>query len=302
MSISLDCTLLCASGVAYGVCKDGSFKPWEPYYQAVGYADTPKQIVGGVENINAVVVGATSDAVIVACRGTLAPEVSAPNILDWIQDLMASPVADVNYPGKVHDGFRGAVETVWPGVLAEVKALNPDGTMPIYVTGHSKGGPLASLIAWRLHSEGMKPDQVITFASPLVGDTDFARSYNEVFEQVRYENYLDLVPLLPPTRLGDTLMAQLVSFWPALSDVFKDAARWNYEAVGSLQYIEADHSLTSDYPGLIEIRVAEIIAQLTDPSKIIDAHSHTCGGGYMGGACPGAPCNGGSGDPAPCPS
>ena len=73
--------------------------------------------------------------------------------------------------------------------------------MVIYVTGHSKGGALASLGAWLLlqtPNGSLKPTQALTFASPHAGNVDFAKAYNAKLSQVRYENYLDLVPFVPP--------------------------------------------------------------------------------------------------------
>jgi Lipase (class 3) len=42
-------------------------------------------------------------------------------------------------------------------------------------------------------------EQVVTFASPKPGDGAFQAAYQKIFPaQIRYENYDDLVPLLPP--------------------------------------------------------------------------------------------------------
>ena len=42
-------------------------------------------------------------------------------------------------------------------------------------------------------------EQVVTFASPKPGDSTFQAAYQKIFPaQIRYQNYGDLVPLLPP--------------------------------------------------------------------------------------------------------
>ena len=57
---------------------------------------------------------------------------------------------------------------------------------------------------------------------------------------MRYENYDDLVPLLPPADDFIKLVAEI----PVIGDLFKQAENWDYEPVGTLSYIE---SAADDY-------------------------------------------------------
>lgn len=74
--------------------------------------------------------------------------------------------------------------------VTEIKSktkLNPDlnGKIPLYVTGHSLGGALASLFFCRLR-KGRDLDDVCelrdtyTFGCPAVGDTDFATGFERL--------------------------------------------------------------------------------------------------------------------------
>ena len=63
---------------------------------------------------------------------------------DWITDFSAMPS-----PSNLHSGFEQAVETVLPDIqLAFGKRAAPNQT--VFFTGHSLGGALAILAAWRI--------------------------------------------------------------------------------------------------------------------------------------------------------
>ena len=87
--------------------------------------------------------------------------------------------------GKVHQGFKEALDAVWP----EVEPAIPSGTA-IY-TGHSLGGALATLATSR-----KPPTVTYTFGSPLVGDDDFAVTIASPFHRV--VNNRDIVTTIPP--------------------------------------------------------------------------------------------------------
>ena len=188
---------------------------------------------------------------IVAFRGTLPPSwQSWPSVLDWLQDLLCEPESYPNLPGKVHTGFYDATSALIADVAAAVKSLNPAGTKPVYVTGHSLGGAMASIGAWIMQAQpyDISIAQVVTFASPKPGDGAFQAAYQKVFaNQVRYENYDDLVPLLPPADDFIKLVAEI----PVIGELFKEAENWDYQPVGTLSYIESatdDYKVVPDYP------------------------------------------------------
>lgn len=70
------------------------------------------------------------------------------------------------------------------------------------MTGHSKGGAMASIAAMLLNRDKDLPNvtEVVTFASAKVGDSKFAKAYNKEVNQTSYEYYLDIVPFLPPSQ------------------------------------------------------------------------------------------------------
>lgn len=174
-------TLLLAARQAYAVAADGSVGAC-PGSDRIGWTSAPRGIVSGC---NAALIGNVPEGVIVAFQGTLPPS-ERSGLADWAEDLDADPVSDPHYPGLVHAGFRDAVAAILPRLAPEI----PAG--PLFITGHSLGGAMAQLAAFRLAGEN---PNVVTFAAPMVGDAEFAASLASL---VRYENQGDVVPSVPP--------------------------------------------------------------------------------------------------------
>jgi hypothetical protein len=162
-------------------------------------------------------------AVIVAFRGTELRSLST--LREIATDLNAVPV-DFPEGGRVHRGFSRALEEVWPGPEgcshAVGELLREDPERPIWFTGHSLGGALASLAFARV------PDAagLYVFGSPRVGDEEFAElaSGRPVW---RVENARDPIPLVPPDL-------------PSLG--------LRFTHVGELRYISEEGELRSERP------------------------------------------------------
>jgi len=100
-------------------------------------------------------------------------------------------LTDWQQGGKVHRGFKDALEEVWPDLLPYIRKLHDKGCK-IWITGHSLGGALATLSAIRYGSA----QGVYTFGSPRVGNEVF-RKHFEV-KIYRIVNNDDIVPRVPP--------------------------------------------------------------------------------------------------------
>lgn len=95
-------------------------------------------------------------------------------------------------------------------ILNDIKSFAEQG-YKIYVTGHSLGAALSSLLAFKLAGSGKdwipKPITCISYASPLVGSSDFRTAFIEL-EKMGLIRYLrvntdgDVVPTIPPFSLG----------------------------------------------------------------------------------------------------
>jgi hypothetical protein len=285
---ALECRLLCASACAYGIDENGAFTPPQPQYDAAGFQAAPKAVVGGVNNINACLVGKSTDGIVVAFRGTLSFDVhDLPSLLDWMQDFDAVPVEAAGIPGRVHSGFLRDLDTVWVGTLAEVRSLQAaaGGSLPVYVTGHSKGGAIAHLAAMRFQAAGMLPAEVYTYAAPRAGDAAFAAAYNNVISAFRYEYADDIVPHLPP----DIGLLNALRNVPFLGQRFNELPDFDYADVGTLRFIDWDGDVVGDSRPLEAERVVRLSLLVVQGKfqQIVADHSSGCGNGYMTATCPG---------------
>lgn len=172
--------------------------------------------------------------------------------VEWWDDLNAIVLVPFKNPnwGKVGAGFARIYETLEViaapvsgaaagreslksagGFAQQVAAVTSRFAPPplpqaapsppaIAVAGHSLGSALATLyVLDNAQSGGLAIASIYTFASPRVGDADFARAFDALgLTSWRIVNYLDLVPRVP---LGFTHVAALQQYdsglgvWPS---------------------------------------------------------------------------------------
>jgi Lipase (class 3) len=266
MALTMTARLLCAARHAYMVAANGPVPP-APYLGDIGYAN-PAGFASGDDRIDAGLVGEAPDAIIVAFRGTLPPQSPdrAQVILDWANDCNALLTADpLGLPGKVHAGFLGAVDALWPAMQPAVAALIAASPgKPIYITGHSKGGPMANIAAARLYK--LQPHAAIyvcTFAGARAGDTDFATAYEAVTNSDRYEFADDIVPHLPPMD-ALRVLAKHLPMKDSLPQIAAsiDAFPAGYVSVGNLHFIEWDGTIVPESVILEVERIASLMKVL----------------------------------------
>ena len=110
----------------------------------------------------------------------------------WLTNLQSRPVEWRPHPGRVHQGFKDALECV----VEEIDAVLGGVAGPVFYTGHSLGAALATLAAaWK------PPRAVYAFGSPRVGDQEFLQTLGQT-KLYRVVNSRDVVPTLPPAQFG----------------------------------------------------------------------------------------------------
>jgi Lipase (class 3) len=298
---NLNWILLNACGAAYNVAPNTcTYTPDTTYSPNVPYAQNPGVACGGQDDIDVVTVGQVNFAsgesgIVVACRGTLPPSLNDPaSLYDWIQDFFAEPTTSTSgpyqVPGQVHSGFFDATTAVADQVVSLVKSFNPGPNNPVYVTGHSKGGGVASILAYILSQNMGIPNvqPLVTFASAKPGDTTFQAGFQSVLSQTRFENYDDIVPLLPPSTSFISLVVSVLKLIPyvgqELAELFERAENWNYVPVGSQEFITSNFQVVPNYS--VEIQTLDVVWELGSDlynenfSSFAAAHSLAPGGGY----------------------
>ncbi|MDY6781146.1 MAG: lipase family protein [Cyanobacteriota bacterium] len=129
---------------------------------------------------------------------------------DWIEDVEVGqePFSHIvpNY-GKVHRGFYGVYLGMKGGAIATLDQAVPKAKR-LFITGHSLGSGLSTLavpdvIAHTQYQPDKLPIKHYNFASPKVGNLDFATAYNQnKVPTYRLVNTCDLVPDAPLSLMG----------------------------------------------------------------------------------------------------
>lgn len=249
------------------------------YYRAAGFSGRVYSFAGGPQGIDAGLVCASDIGLVIALRGT------TPVLEDWKNNFQGELVPYTG-GGRVHSGFLSSVRHVKEPLAAKaMELLTAQNPKKLYLTGHSKGGAMAVLLAASLASmPGLPVPSVVTFGAPRTGDEDYAAGYP--CPLTRFESCRDIVPHLPltpqeaaclnlalspgggwlaPFLLGALCqyapLGSLVNICPPQVDIPCDVHNREGENLNALYYIltrlilKGQFSLiaeyhTSDYPGI----------------------------------------------------
>jgi hypothetical protein len=154
---------------------------------------------------------------VIAFRGTA-------DARDWLTDLECA--WDIEDGCRVHRGFARALDSAQARVSGEIISALGDG-LRVWLTGHSLGGALAMLCAWRFFMAHHQAPfaGLYTFGQPRVGDGAFRASYNtnpELFGATfRIVHANDVVPRIP-WLLGNYRHAGREVFFPGAPGIGSD--------------------------------------------------------------------------------
>ncbi|MBE6051177.1 MAG: lipase family protein [Clostridium sp.] len=261
--------LWAASSLAMAIELEGNFpKDYECYerYKTAKFKGELEPFVDKGNHYNAGYVGLSDIGIVVAFRGTKCD--SPTELKDWINNIRDKQVDFAPY-GKVHNGFFKAIENIQERVIKRVKELlKEDSNRKLYITGHSKGGAMAFLMACRAEMAGLKPF-VVTFGAPRVGDKKFMENYN--IETYRYESFVDVVPHLPFTKDEKVLLKRLSSVYEEAIDTINSkviktilgfTALPDYFPVGKRIMLDVNHGKYSNIPKSIDKTSGESLNSL----------------------------------------
>jgi triacylglycerol lipase len=183
--------------------------------------------------------------IVAAFRGT-------DEIADWLDNINA--VSQEGPLGRVHTGFYRALMDIWPQMKAAIRALRAEAKdeeadsqidkagktkeeikalkkpiidkipdLPLWLTGHSLGGALATLATATLIEADETFYGCYTYGSPRAGDREFENRFNTIAKDrvFRFQNNTDIVTRVPARLMG-------------------------YSHVGSFIYISEDGELSRD--------------------------------------------------------
>jgi len=205
--------------------------------QAIGFADA--QLIDNdgsqayrFENENDVVL---------ACRGT------EPTEWNDVQADANAVMSVVGSFGKVHSGFNREVDDLWP-VLEDLIRNN---TKPVWFCGHSLGGAMATICAYRCKTSSISsnPQELHTFGSPRVGCKRYIR--HAQITHYRWVHNNDVVTRVPPVwfgyrHCGNEIYLDRYGRIRPLTGIWRSRDRWRGFIKGLLQWkfdLLEDHSI-----------------------------------------------------------
>jgi len=160
-----------------------------------------------------VYVGGNDQAIVVAFRGSQAPT-TLDGLKDWLltnannylilpEGRSGTDFAAAGVGARFHRGFLEALEMVLGPLSAMVDQALKAKDRPLWVTGHSLGGALALLAAWRFQRNFLPVYEVVTFGAPMIGNKTASNAFEQEFpgKIFRYVDIEDVVPLLPSVSL-----------------------------------------------------------------------------------------------------
>jgi transcriptional regulator of met regulon len=154
-------------------------------------------------NTQAILVG-NDERLILAFRGT-----ETDSFQDLKTDAKAVSVPDAS--GRAHKGFIEAYEEVSGEIESFLASSKKLAELPLYLTGHSLGGALATTAARKMqHAGGIAA--CFTFGSPRVGDENWIDGMKTPL--YRIVNAADAVTMLPPGTITVTALSWLSQFVP----------------------------------------------------------------------------------------
>lgn len=308
--LTLPCQLLSASNCAYHIeNKTGVYpKPFsnQNSAKAIGWNEnTPTVVVGGIDNVNAALVGVVQNlnvqgkptpSIVIAFQGTLAAN-NVRGIIDWMTDFFAKPIP---FPlakegAMVHEGLYYSVNSILPQLkqaIQDLKQKHGGSSLPIYITGHSKGGGMATICAAMLAAD-YNIKGVYTFASPMIGNAGFVANFPTQIPVIRFENYLDIIPFCAPSEAFVRSLLIAALNYPEFADdlkVFIDIIQlsgdkngaWGYVPLGQLHYIKKNGTIEIiSYPPYAPnesaLEIAYTLASGESGFKrVAAAHAHGC--------------------------
>ena len=144
------------------------------------------------------------DTILIAVRGT--EGLFSHDLIQDVKFFKQPCPEELASAGSAHQGFLQAFEYLWPDVMGycDNHLKGPDGELKrIFFTGHSLGGAVATLLACAIYLNFRdNPVTLYTYASPRVGDIEFARHWNHLLPHLRHVYRNDIIPAVPPAALG----------------------------------------------------------------------------------------------------
>ncbi|KXN68903.1 alpha/beta-hydrolase, partial [Conidiobolus coronatus NRRL 28638] len=142
--------------------------------------------------------------IIIAFKGT-------SSIFNWLYNAVIitnnAGVGDPYSSAAVHGGFNTMANYLYQQTqIALINAMRQFPNYQVVFTGHSLGGAIAEILAFKLAQNGViryENINIYTYGQPKAGNSAFASYVNsQPWTYMRVTSFGDPVPTLPPSILG----------------------------------------------------------------------------------------------------
>lgn len=217
-------------------------------------AEDPKfQTVKGVSNNSAQAAFVEHENYLcMTFRGTDMPMISWEAGRDWIDNLKAFP--EQTSFGRFHMGFYGSFEDVWDTLKDAYDCACKEKVRPLFFTGHSLGGAMASIAAAKRVGEDLPFTSAYTFGQPRAMTRETAQAVNmECSGRLfRFQNNNDIITRLPARLMGYSHVGTFI-YITENGELDHEPGRW-LQFLDSMQGIvayvsddDSDKSVLSDH-------------------------------------------------------
>lgn len=123
-------------------------------------------------------------------------------LADWVDNINAFRESVLF--GEFHRGFWNSVEDVWEVLYTKYNELRKQKKRPLFLTGHSLGGAMATIAASRFIHQDKPFTSVYTYGQPRALGRETSRIYNSEVggRHHRFQNNEDIVTRVPARLMG----------------------------------------------------------------------------------------------------
>lgn len=178
-------------------------------------------------------------------------------LLDEIVTVLSLPKSPIQDGSKaeVQDYFLNAYTSLSCAIAEFKKVMKQYPDYKVAVTGHSLGGAIASIAAYKLVSDGVVPSDklsIYTYGSPRVGNKFYAEHFDKtVNNSWRVVHYKDCVTHYP-TCIGSCVAQPGFGPYHHRNEVFFDSANMYYYSNYTVCHSDEDAKCSHKYQGLVK--------------------------------------------------
>ena len=155
-------------------------------------------------------------------------------LTDWLDNLTATKTEFLDLGDAFHEGFYQHFEKIWQKLeeiykdRREKNALQGKNPLPLFFTGHSLGGALATIATaqWVLNGD-RQFTSTYTFGQPRAVTPKLARTLAPMCGSrfFRFHNNNDIIPRFPPRAMGFSHMGQ-IAYIDTDKEIYLDPGFW----------------------------------------------------------------------------